>query len=221
MGGSIPPTPSSTKSAICNCSHRGDARVSWTRLNRERAADMEARGLMTAAGRGAIAAAKSTGWWTILDQVEDLEEPSDLQAALDLDTQARSNWDSFPPSARKQMLWWIVQCRSRRNTGRSNRPYCQQCGHRSTCPRLIRDSTASGMKAGHYLSEGSPSDRNKSTRPAEAGRVDSVLAGLTYVRMRITRRSRARTSALAFVCVECVAEVALSCAITVRYAHLR
>ncbi|MBT2275804.1 YdeI/OmpD-associated family protein, partial [Rhodococcus qingshengii] len=33
---------------------------------------------------------------------------SDLQAALDLDTQARSNWDSFPPSARKQMLWWIV-----------------------------------------------------------------------------------------------------------------
>ncbi|MBW0289555.1 MULTISPECIES: YdeI/OmpD-associated family protein [Rhodococcus] len=81
---------------------------SWTRLNRERAADMEARGLMTAAGRGAIAAAKSIGWWTILDQVEDLEEPSDLQAALDLDTQARSNWDSFPPSARKQMLWWIV-----------------------------------------------------------------------------------------------------------------
>src|SRR6476620_5984505 len=61
---------------------------SWTRLNRERAADMEARGLMTAAGRGAIAAAKSTGWWTILDQVEDLEEPSDLQAALDLDPQA-------------------------------------------------------------------------------------------------------------------------------------
>ena len=81
---------------------------SWTRLNRERAADMEARGLMTDAGRRAIAAAKANGWWTIADQVEDLEEPADLTAALDRDPQARSNWDGFPPSARKQMLWWIV-----------------------------------------------------------------------------------------------------------------
>ena len=81
---------------------------SWTRLNRERAADMEVRGLMTDAGRHAIAAAKANGWWTIADQVEDLEEPADLTAALDRDPQARSNWDGFPPSARKQMLWWIV-----------------------------------------------------------------------------------------------------------------
>ena len=80
----------------------------WTRLNRERAADMEKRGLMTDAGRHAIAAAKSNGWWTISDQVEDLEEPPDLTAALDRDPQARSNWDGFPPSARKQMLWWII-----------------------------------------------------------------------------------------------------------------
>ncbi|WP_104166873.1 YdeI family protein [Cryobacterium sp. N22] len=81
---------------------------SWTRLNRERAADMEARGLMTDAGRRAIAAAQANGWWTIADQVEDLAEPPDLKAALDRDPQARSNWNGFPPSARKQMLWWIV-----------------------------------------------------------------------------------------------------------------
>lgn len=81
---------------------------SWTRLNRERAADMERRGLMTDAGRLAIAAAKSNGWWTISDQVEDLEEPPDLTEALDRDPRARSNWDGFPPSARKQMLWWII-----------------------------------------------------------------------------------------------------------------
>nr|WP_245325301.1 YdeI/OmpD-associated family protein [Microbacterium amylolyticum] len=63
---------------------------------------------MVDAGRNAIAAAKSTGWWTILDQVEDLEEPPQLKAALDRNPLARSNWDGFPPSARKQMLWWIV-----------------------------------------------------------------------------------------------------------------
>lgn len=81
---------------------------SWTRLNRERAAEMEGRGLMTDAGRHAIAAAKSNGWWTILDQVEDLEEPLDLTAALDREPHARRNWDGFPPSVRKQMLWRIV-----------------------------------------------------------------------------------------------------------------
>ncbi|KZF05189.1 MAG: YdeI/OmpD-associated family protein [Rhodococcus sp. (in: high G+C Gram-positive bacteria)] len=84
------------------------SKSSWTRLNRERAADMEARGLMTDAGRDAIAAAKANGWWTILDQVEDLRESAELKAALDRVPHARRNWDSFPPSARKQMLWWIV-----------------------------------------------------------------------------------------------------------------
>jgi uncharacterized protein YdeI (YjbR/CyaY-like superfamily) len=57
------------------------AKSSWSRLSRRRAADMEGRGLMTHAGRAAIDAAKANGWWTISDQVEDLEELSDLAAA--------------------------------------------------------------------------------------------------------------------------------------------
>lgn len=81
---------------------------SWTRLNRQRAADMEAQGLMTEAGRAAIAVAKANGWWTILDSVEDLIEPPELATALDAHPAARGNWDAFPPSARKQMLWPIV-----------------------------------------------------------------------------------------------------------------
>lgn len=81
---------------------------SWTRLNRARAAEMEELGLMTDGGRLAIAAAKATGWWTILDQVEDLVEPAELTAALDREPRARATWDGFSPSARKLMLWQIV-----------------------------------------------------------------------------------------------------------------
>lgn len=80
----------------------------WTRLNRSRAAAMEEQGLMAGAGRRAIATAQANGWWTIADPVEDLEEPADLAAALDLNPDARGNWDGFPPSARKQMLWWVI-----------------------------------------------------------------------------------------------------------------
>jgi uncharacterized protein YdeI (YjbR/CyaY-like superfamily) len=81
---------------------------SWTRLNRRRVADMEAQGLMTDAGRRAVAVAQANGWYTRFDAVEDLLEPPALAAALDADPAARSSWDAFPPSARKQMLWWVI-----------------------------------------------------------------------------------------------------------------
>jgi uncharacterized protein YdeI (YjbR/CyaY-like superfamily) len=60
------------------------------------------------AGRRAVEAAQRNGWWSIYDAVEDLLEPDDLAAALDAQPQARRHWDAFPPSARKQMLWWVV-----------------------------------------------------------------------------------------------------------------
>lgn len=84
------------------------AKSSWTRLNRQRVADMEAAGLMTDAGRRAVEAAQRNGYWTLADSVEDLIEPVDLAAALDAAPAARAAWDGFPPSARKQMLWWVV-----------------------------------------------------------------------------------------------------------------
>lgn len=83
-------------------------RSTWTRLNRQRAADMEAAGRMTAAGHRAIEVAKQNGWWTILDPVEDLIEPDDLASALNANAAARAAWDEFPPSARKAMLWWVI-----------------------------------------------------------------------------------------------------------------
>ncbi len=84
------------------------AKSPWTRLNRQRAADMEAAGLMTDSGRRVIDIATGNGWWTIADPVEDLIEPDDLAAALDHVPAARLAWDGFPPSARKLMLWWVI-----------------------------------------------------------------------------------------------------------------
>lgn len=82
----------------------------WTRLNRQRVASMEAAGLMTDAGRRAVAVAvaQQNGRWTIYDSVEDLIEPPELAAALNASRPARHQWDAFPTSAKKAMLWWIV-----------------------------------------------------------------------------------------------------------------
>jgi uncharacterized protein YdeI (YjbR/CyaY-like superfamily) len=83
-------------------------RSAWTRLNRQRVADMEAAGLMTDAGRRSVDVARGNGWWTIYDPVEDLVEPDNLATALDANAAARTAWDGFPPSTRKQMLWWVI-----------------------------------------------------------------------------------------------------------------
>jgi uncharacterized protein YdeI (YjbR/CyaY-like superfamily) len=84
------------------------AKSGWTRLNRERVAALEARGQMTDAGRRAVEVARANGWWTLSDSVEDLVEPGELAAALAASPAARAAWDAFPPSARKQMLWWVA-----------------------------------------------------------------------------------------------------------------
>ncbi|MGA7096443.1 MAG: YdeI/OmpD-associated family protein [Acidimicrobiia bacterium] len=84
------------------------AKSTWTRLNRQRFADMESAGRMTDAGRRVAEVARGNGWWTIFDSVEDLIEPDDLTAALDANTPARAWWDGFPPGARKAMLWWVI-----------------------------------------------------------------------------------------------------------------
>lgn len=81
---------------------------SWTRLNRQRFADMEKAGLMTDGGRRVGEVAKANGYWTIYDSVEDLIDPDDLAAALKANAPAQAAWSAFPPTARKQMLWWII-----------------------------------------------------------------------------------------------------------------
>lgn len=86
-------------------------RSGWSRRNKRRIERLIASGEMTAAGLAAIAAAQADGSWALLDDVEDLVVPPDLDAALAANPPARSNWDAFPPSARRAILAWIVQAR--------------------------------------------------------------------------------------------------------------
>ena len=83
----------------------------WTRRNKERVAALEAAGRMQPAGAVAVQAARTSGMWTLMDDVEDLVVPDDLAAALAERPGAREQWEAFPPSARKQALAWIVMAR--------------------------------------------------------------------------------------------------------------
>jgi uncharacterized protein YdeI (YjbR/CyaY-like superfamily) len=80
----------------------------WTRNNKQRVARLEAEGRMEPAGRAQVEAARASGTWTLMDDVEDLVVPDDLAEALAASPGAREHFDGFSPSVRKQVLAWIV-----------------------------------------------------------------------------------------------------------------
>jgi uncharacterized protein YdeI (YjbR/CyaY-like superfamily) len=80
----------------------------WSRPNKIRINQLEAAGRMAPPGRAVVEAARASGTWTALDDVENLVEPAELKVALDAVPQARRNWDAFPRSARRASLEWIA-----------------------------------------------------------------------------------------------------------------
>jgi uncharacterized protein YdeI (YjbR/CyaY-like superfamily) len=80
----------------------------WARTNKVRIERLLAEGRMAEPGLAVLRQAQEDGSWTLYDDVEALVVPDDLAAALDALPPARANFDAFPPSARKQILAWIV-----------------------------------------------------------------------------------------------------------------
>lgn len=77
----------------------------WSAVNKALVEKARASGAMTPAGEAKIAAAQANGMWSFLDDVEALEVPTDLAAALT--TRGRAIWDSFPRSIQRAALEWI------------------------------------------------------------------------------------------------------------------
>jgi len=83
----------------------------WSRPNKVRVEALEREGLMTDAGRALVERARADGTWTMLDDVEDLVVPPDLEDAFAAVPGSREQWDAFPRSARRGILEWVVQAK--------------------------------------------------------------------------------------------------------------
>ncbi len=83
----------------------------WARGNKERVARLEAAGLMTEAGRAAIAIAQANGSWNSLDAIDALVVPDDLAAALAAGPGAREHFDTSSASVRRSALAWVYQAK--------------------------------------------------------------------------------------------------------------
>jgi len=90
----------------------------WSKLNKERVERLISAGLMTSAGMEKVEAAKEDGSWDRLDEVEALEIPLDLGAALDAYDSARENFEAFPRSVRRGILEWILNAKKAQTRAR-------------------------------------------------------------------------------------------------------
>lgn len=80
----------------------------WSRINKEKVQQLIAEGLMTEAGFEVIERAKKNGSWTILDDVEALVIPADLEKELQKRPNANSFFLSLSKSDRRNILQWLV-----------------------------------------------------------------------------------------------------------------
>ena len=80
----------------------------WSKINKEKVQQLMENGRMTKAGFESIEIAQQNGSWTILDEVEELLIPNDLEIAFTQHAGSKDYFLSLSKSARKIMLSWIV-----------------------------------------------------------------------------------------------------------------
>jgi uncharacterized protein YdeI (YjbR/CyaY-like superfamily) len=80
----------------------------WSKINKEKVERLIENKLMTQAGLETIRIAKENGSWTILDSVEELIIPEDLNETFKLHEGSEAYFLSLSKSIKKMMLQWIV-----------------------------------------------------------------------------------------------------------------
>lgn len=81
---------------------------SWSRINKQKIEVLTAKGLMTQAGFNVIDIAKQNGSWTILDEAEELNIPTELEKAFEKFNHSKEYFSSLSKSKKKNLLQWIA-----------------------------------------------------------------------------------------------------------------
>lgn len=91
----------------------------WSKINKDKIILLIEAGLMTKAGFESIEKAKQNGSWTILDEVEEMIIPEDLEAAFDQNPGSKDFFLSLSKSVKKLLLFKLVF--AKREETRQNR----------------------------------------------------------------------------------------------------
>lgn len=87
------------------------AKSNWSKINKDKVKTLIDQGLMEESGFKSIEVAKENGSWTILDEIEALIIPEDLEAAFENYKGAKEYFDHLSKSAKKILLHWIISAK--------------------------------------------------------------------------------------------------------------
>jgi len=79
----------------------------WSKLNKTRVEKLIENGLMTESGLAKIEAAKRDGSWNALDASDNLEIPTDLARAFEVNKTAAKNFIRFSDAVKRNILSWV------------------------------------------------------------------------------------------------------------------
>jgi len=80
----------------------------WSKINKEKVKQLIDCKKMTKQGYESIEIAKENGYWTILDEIEELIIPNDLEIAFEKHHGSKDYFLSLSKSTRKIILGWII-----------------------------------------------------------------------------------------------------------------
>lgn len=87
------------------------AKSIWSKINKAKIEKLIEAGKMWPAGFESIEKAKQNGSWTILDTVEELVIPEDLEDAFLANEGSKDFFMSLSKSAKKMILYWLVSAK--------------------------------------------------------------------------------------------------------------
>lgn len=83
----------------------------WSKINKEKIERLIGEDLMFQAGLESVERAKKNGSWTILDTVEELFIPEDLETAFEANPGAKDYFLNLSKSVKKMILYWVVSAK--------------------------------------------------------------------------------------------------------------
>jgi uncharacterized protein YdeI (YjbR/CyaY-like superfamily) len=87
------------------------AKSTWSKVNKDKVEKLSSQGLMHEAGLKIIEQAKQNGSWNILDSMDNLEIPDNLQKAFNENPKAKEFYDSLSDSKKKSILGWLIMAK--------------------------------------------------------------------------------------------------------------
>jgi uncharacterized protein YdeI (YjbR/CyaY-like superfamily) len=84
----------------------------WSKINKKKVEILIEQRLMSEAGFKSIETAKQNGSWTILDEVEELIVPKDLETEFAKKPNSKEFFFNLSKSIKKMILYWLVSAKT-------------------------------------------------------------------------------------------------------------